>query len=440
MFTPGEESGYWGQSARREQRGNMSRVTHTVVIMTVVMMSVTGQECQVERALGMKSGEILDSQVTASSQFTNAVGPTMGRLGSEAGGGAWCPRGMVSRDEEERQWLEVDLGRRVRVTSVSVQGRWGGGLGQEWSPMLAVSWLDTDKDIMVATDQVYRANTDTYSVVRINLTQANIVTSILRVIPVSEHPRAVCLRLEIHGCDVDNTGTETLTSDVDNTGTETVTVRDDIGGDLTDRDQEIVGNDEAVEDDARIVNDDRKEIIKDPDQVTQLTEGHLFPVLLTVLAAVSTLLIILSALLLRTFLCRVPGSRKLPVSQPVNDLQYFQPGPHHHNQHNNHQLPIIKKNIYEVPKVEPIYSTPIEIFYPSSPSTLSTDSSECESLKAKTIPAPKTVSTSTPRHGTMGGAGSYKTPRKQTLEDLVTFSPIYSYFSPSGEPKYSNIV
>ena len=83
MFTPGEESGYWGQSARREQRGNMSRVTDTVVIVTVVIMSVTGQECQVERALGMKSGEILDSQVTASSQFTNAVGPTMGRLGSE---------------------------------------------------------------------------------------------------------------------------------------------------------------------------------------------------------------------------------------------------------------------------------------------------------------------------------------------------------------------
>ena len=435
MFTPGERSDYWGQSAMRQHRGNMSLIQRAV-IMTVMMSVSQGQVCHTERALGMGSGDIKDSQVTASSEFTSAVGPAMARLGSEAGGGAWCPRGMVSRDEEERQWLEVDLGRRVRVTSLSVQGRWGGGLGQEWSPMLAVSWLDTDKDIMVATDQVYRANTDTYSVVRINLTQANIVTSILRVIPVSEHPRAVCLRLEIHGCDVDNTGTETLTSDVDNT----LTVRDDIGGDLTDRDQEIVGNDEAVEDDARIVNDDRKEIIKDPDQVTQLTEGHLFPVLLTVLAAVSTLLIILSALLLRTFLSRGPGSRKLPVSQPVNDLQYFQPGPHHHNQHNNHQLPIIKKNIYEVPKVEPIYSTPIEIFYPSSPSTLSTDSSECESLKAKTIPAPKTVSTSTPRHGTMGGAGSYKTPRKQTLEDLVTFSPIYSYFSPSGEPKYSNIV
>ena len=435
MFTPGERSDYWGQSAMRQHRGNMSLIQRAV-IMTVMMSVSQGQVCHTERALGMGSGDIKDSQVTASSEFTSAVGPAMARLGSEEGGGAWCPRGMVSRDEEERQWLEVDLGRRVRVTSLSVQGRWGGGLGQEWSPMLAVSWLDTDKDIMVATDQVYRANTDTYSVVRINLTQANIVTSILRVIPVSEHPRAVCLRLEIHGCDVDNTGTETLTSDVDNT----LTVRDDIGGDLTDRDQEIVGNDEAVEDDARIVNDDRKEIIKDPDQVTQLTEGHLFPVLLTVLAAVSTLLIILSALLLRTFLSRGPGSRKLPVSQPVNDLQYFQPGPHHHNQHNNHQLPIIKKNIYEVPKVEPIYSTPIEIFYPSSPSTLSTDSSECESLKAKTIPAPKTVSTSTPRHGTMGGAGSYKTPRKQTLEDLVTFSPIYSYFSPSGEPKYSNIV
>lgn len=291
------------------------------------------------------------------------------------------------------------------------------------SSMVAVSWLDMDRDIMVATDKVYKANTDTYSVVRINLTEANIETSVLRVIPVSEHPRAVCLRLEIHGCEVD-------------TG-DTATVKADIGGDWSDRDQEIGDNDEAVEDDARIVNDDRKEIIKDSDQVTQLTDGHLLPVLLTVLAAVSTLLIILSAILLRKLLSR--GSRKqVPVSQPVNDVQYFQSGHHHYN----HQLPIIKKNIYDIPKVhkvEPIYSTPIEIFYPSSPSSLSTDSSECESLKAKTIPNLRCATTSTPRQRTME-ADSCKTPRMQKFEDLVTFSPIYSYFSPSGEPKYSNIV
>ena len=431
MFTPGERSGYWGQSGVRQQRGNMYSTVHRAVMITVMSLVTPGQAqvCHTERALGMGSGEIRDSQVTASSEFTSAVGPAMGRLGSEAGGGAWCPRGMVSRDEEERQWLEVSLGARVRVTAISVQGRWGGGLGQEWSPMVAVSWLDMDRDIMVATDKVYKANTDTYSVVRIDLTEANIETSVLRVIPVSEHPRAVCLRLEIHGCEVDSGEGETDT------------VKADIGGDWSDRDQEIGDNDEAVEDDARIVNDDRKEIIKDTDQVTQLTDGHLLPVLLTVLAAVSTLLIILSAILLRKLLSR--GSRKqVPVSQPVNDVQYFQSGHHHYNQHHNHQLPIIKKNIYDIPKVhkvEPIYSTPIEIFYPSSPSSLSTDSSECESLKAKTIPDLRCATTSTPRQRTME-ADSGKTPRMQKFEDLVTFSPIYSYFSPSGEPKYSNIV
>ena len=277
---------------------------------------------------------------------------------------------------------------------------------------------------------VYKANTDTYSVVRINLTEANIETSVLRVIPVSEHPRAICLRLEIHGCELDREH---------ETG---VPVKADIGGDWSDRDQEIVSSDEAVEDDA-LVNDDRKEIIPDTEQVTQLTGGHLLPVLLTALAAVSTLLIILSALLLRKLLSR--GSRKqlpVPVSQPVNDVQYFQSGHHHYNQHNNHQLPIIKKNIYDVPKVhgvvEPIYSTPIEIFYPPSPSSLSTDSSECESL-AKTMPGLRSATTSTPRQLTMDSSSS-RTPRIQKFEELVTFSPIYSYFSPSGEPKYSNIV
>ena len=409
----------------------MSGLVHTAVMITV-MSAVRGQVCHEERALGLGSGQIRDSQVTASSEFTSAVGPAMGRLGSEAGGGAWCPRGLVSRDEEQRQWLEVSLGQRLRVTAISVQGRWAGGVGQEWSPMVAVSWLDMDRDIMVATDKVYKANTDTYSVVRINLTEANIETSVLRVIPVSEHPRAVCLRLEIHGCQVDR---ERETASV------RASVRAAIGGDWSDRDQEILDNDEAVEDDARIVNDDRKEIIKDTDQVTQLTDGHLLPVLLTVLAAVSTLLIILSAILLRKMLAR--GSRKqVPVSQPVSDVQYFQSGHHHYNQHDNHQLPIIKKNIYDIPKVhkvEPIYSTPIEIFYPSSPSSLSTDSSECESLKAKTIPEMRSATTSTPRRLTMD-SDSAKTPRIQKFEDLVTFSPIYSYFSPSGEPKYSNIV
>ena len=427
MFTPGERSGYWGQSAMRQHRGNMSAPIQRAVMMTVMMSVSQGQVCHTERALGMGSGDIKDSQVMASSEFTSAVGPAMARLGSEAGGGAWCPRGMVSRDEEQRQWLEINIGNRVRVTAISVQGRWAGGVGQEWSPMVAVSWLDMDKDIMVATDKVYKANTDTYSVVRINLTEANIETSVLRVIPVSEHPRAVCLRLEIHGCELDREH---------ETG---VPVKADIGGDWSDRDQEI-DSDEAVEDDA-LVNDDRKEIIPGTEQVTQLTGGHLLPVLLTALAAVSTLLIILSVLLLRKLLSR--GSRKqLPVSQPVNDVQYFQSGHHHYNQHNNHQLPIIKKNIYDVPKVhgvvEPIYSTPIEIFYPSSPSSLSTDSSECESL-AKTMPGLRSATTSTPRQLTINSTSS-RTPRIQKFEELVTFSPIYSYFSPSGEPKYSNIV
>ena len=106
-----------------------------------------------------------------------------------------------------------------------------------------------------------------------------------------------------------------------------------------------------------------------------------------------------------------------------------------HHQHQQQQpAQLIKKNIYEVPKVEPIYSTPIEIFYPSSPSSLSTASSECEALQR-----PHTLASSTPRTQA-DTLDSYKSPRMQKFEDLVTFSPIYSYFSPAVEPKYSNIV
>ena len=62
--------------------------------------------------------------MTASSSFSPAsVGAENGRLGTERGGGAWCPANLISRDNSGQEWLEVDLGRDTMVTGVITQGR-----------------------------------------------------------------------------------------------------------------------------------------------------------------------------------------------------------------------------------------------------------------------------------------------------------------------------
>ena len=364
-------------------------------------------QCASVEPLGLTSGVITDSQLSASSSFTSAVGPGMGRAEREEGGGAWCPLGLVSQERPGQEWLEVDLGRRMRISGLGLQGRWGAGQGAEWSPGVSVAWYDEEREVFVASSEVYPANTDTYSLVTVQLSQA-IETRKIRVIPVSDHPRAVCLRLELYGCQIDQ---DTAGDESSDTGT----IRPDIGD---------------------IPDDDRKEIagqtpssLSDYDLGSALTDHNIFPVVVALLALISIVLIILSVLLLR----KISQSRKAGQLAAASEVHYLQNTLHT----NYHQAPPqMKKNIYEVPRVEPIYSTPIEIFFPPSPSSLSTDSSECETFRA----SPGTGATTSTPAPTQQSWDSFKSPKSGRFEDFVTFSPIYSYFTTPAEPKYSNIV
>lgn len=56
--------------------------------------------------LGMESGEIPDSDISASSSFDSSnVGPQIGRVRVEKQGGAWCPRNPINSEAEE--WIQV---------------------------------------------------------------------------------------------------------------------------------------------------------------------------------------------------------------------------------------------------------------------------------------------------------------------------------------------
>ena len=75
--------------------------------------------------LGMESGVITDSQISASSVYYNTHGPQNGRLHFK---GAKAPLAFVSAGWaadllNTNQWLQVDLRNTARVIGIATQGR-----------------------------------------------------------------------------------------------------------------------------------------------------------------------------------------------------------------------------------------------------------------------------------------------------------------------------
>ena len=127
----------------------------------------------------------------------------MGRLNGEAGGGAWCPAQVVTNTSRP-EWLMVDLGEtEVRVTGVIVQGRWDRGLGQEWAQEVRIqAWVPGAGGWQTQGAERRPGNTDTFTPVMMRL-EPPAETRRIRVIPLSEHARTVCIRLELCGCDIE---------------------------------------------------------------------------------------------------------------------------------------------------------------------------------------------------------------------------------------------
>ena len=121
----------------------------------------------------------------------------MGRLHGDDGGGAWCPSRVLTNNSME--WIQVELGSKVLVTGVVVQGRWDRGLGQEWAQSVKIEFWSQQSWILDGARRP--ANVDTFTPVLIK-TSPGVVTDRIRVIPVTEYPRTVCIRLEVCGCDV----------------------------------------------------------------------------------------------------------------------------------------------------------------------------------------------------------------------------------------------
>ena len=92
------------------------------------------------KALGMESGAIRDSQITASSEYNSHHSPKRARLYTKeavlGGTGAWA-----SLANDLNQWLQVDLGKITPVTHVATQGRNSYSPGQ-WVTMYKLQFSD----------------------------------------------------------------------------------------------------------------------------------------------------------------------------------------------------------------------------------------------------------------------------------------------------------
>jgi discoidin domain receptor family protein 2 len=198
------------------------------------------REC--DEALGMESGAIPDSAITASSSYNVPnVGPSNGRLKVERAGGGWCPKPPV--EQGVREWLQVDFKTVHMITGVQTQGRFGHGRGLEyaeeytleyWRPGMA-EWKPYKR---WDGKQIMSGNTDTSTVVLHHLLPP-VYASQVRILPYSVHRRTVCLRAEIRGCPSDH-GITSYTIPLDGSANDSTDVAD-LSYDGVVRDDKIQG-------------------------------------------------------------------------------------------------------------------------------------------------------------------------------------------------------
>ncbi|XP_069393665.1 epithelial discoidin domain-containing receptor 1 isoform X7 [Paralichthys olivaceus] len=180
-----------------------------VTVVTVLMVLVSSSEehewhfnpAQCRYALGMEDGTIPDSDITASSAWSDSTEAKHGRLSKGEGDGAWCPAGAVFPSGSE--YLQIDLHKLHFLALVGTQGRHADGHGQEFARSYrlrysrdGVKWI-TWKDRW--SHEVVSGNENTYDIVLKDLGPP-IVARMVRFYPLADRVMSVCLRVELYGC------------------------------------------------------------------------------------------------------------------------------------------------------------------------------------------------------------------------------------------------
>uniref|UniRef100_A0A4W4EQ79 Discoidin domain-containing receptor 2 n=1 Tax=Electrophorus electricus TaxID=8005 RepID=A0A4W4EQ79_ELEEL len=153
--------------------------------------------------LGMSGGQILDEDISASSQWSDSTAAKYGRLDCEEGDGAWCPE-ITGEPENMKEFLQIDLRSLHFITLVGTQGRHAGGMGNEFAQTYKIkysrdgsrwiSWRSRQRK------QVIEGNRNAYDIELKDL-EPPIVARFVRFMPVMDHSMNVCMRVELYGCE-----------------------------------------------------------------------------------------------------------------------------------------------------------------------------------------------------------------------------------------------
>ncbi|CAJ0924499.1 unnamed protein product [Ranitomeya imitator] len=155
--------------------------------------------------LGMKTHMVPDKQITASSVFKTwgidafTWHPHYARLDKIGKTNAW-----TASENNQSQWLQIDLGVNKKITGVITQGAKDFG-NIQYVEAYKIAYSDTGstwlvyQDSRTKTDKVFLGNTDNYSHKR-NLFSPPFSARYVRILPQSWHER-ITLRMELLGCD-----------------------------------------------------------------------------------------------------------------------------------------------------------------------------------------------------------------------------------------------
>ncbi|KAJ7986459.1 hypothetical protein DPEC_G00340110 [Dallia pectoralis] len=153
--------------------------------------------------LGMSGGQIQDEDISASSQWSESTAARYGRLDSEEGDGAWCPRTTIEPGSL-KEFLQVDLRSLHFITLVGTHGRHAGGIGNEFAQMYIIKYSrDGSRWISWRNrqgKQVIDGNRNAYDIVLKDL-EPPLIARFIRFMPVSDHSMSVCMRVELYGCE-----------------------------------------------------------------------------------------------------------------------------------------------------------------------------------------------------------------------------------------------
>ncbi|XP_031571700.1 retinoschisin-like [Actinia tenebrosa] len=150
--------------------------------------------CTTSNPLGMKSGAIPDSSITASSIYNKYYYPARARLDAMKEThkrGAWAPK-----TNNISEWLQVDLGHVTKVTHIATQGNKD---IDEWVKSYSIQYsFDGQHFFDYEAGKIFAGNVDHSTIVK-HAFIPPIVSRYIRVRPKTMH-KHIAMRMELYGC------------------------------------------------------------------------------------------------------------------------------------------------------------------------------------------------------------------------------------------------